>query len=205
MIATATARNPKLTTNNNSRRNSICHLFAEPLLALLTSLPLRQTPTPRAAPTRRHDAPAKPPPAAAPPSVAPAAPASNASAKPDSTTPAPAPPHRRQRSLPPLPQIRIRFPWPCPPYELGCKRTKSRKVANRGKHQSQIASPTFNPTFSTPSRQEAPSSKAAKLRAARAQAWPRKHVVEIHTHRTHGPTVSSGAEAHCKPSTDCRS
>src|SRR5271163_3573143 len=121
----------------------MCHLratVAQPLLAVLLPLPLRQTPTPRAAPTRLHHAPAKPSPAAAPPSVAPAAPASNASAKPDSTTPAPAPPHRRQRSLPPLPQIRIRFPWPCPPYELGCKRTKSRKVANRGKHQSQIAS-----------------------------------------------------------------
>src|SRR5271170_2773228 len=122
----------------------MCHLLAEPLLALLTplltSLPLRQTPMPRAAPTRRHDAPAKPPPAAAPPSVAPAAPALNASAKPDSTTPDPAPPHRRQRSLPLPPQIRFRFPWPCPPCELGCKRTKSRKVANRGKDQSQIAS-----------------------------------------------------------------
>src|SRR5271156_6325119 len=161
----------------------MCHLLAEPLLALLTSLPLRQTPTLRAAPTRLHHAPAKPSPAAAQPSAALAAPALNASAKPDSTTPSLAPPHRRQRSLPPPPQIRFRFPWPSPPCELGCKRSKSRKVANRGTQQSKSASSSPNPTFSTACRFKPANSATTRLRATHAQSWPRKHAVEIHAQR----------------------
>src|SRR5271156_6516814 len=214
MIATATARKPKLTTNNNSRRNSICHLFAEPLLALLTSLPLRQTPTPRAAPTRLHHAPAKPSPAAAQPSAALAAPASNASARPNLTTPSPAPPHTKRRSLPPPPQIRFRFPWPCPPYELGCKRTKSRKVANRTNRRSHNACGSLNPTFSTLCRLEAADSGEIKLRKTHTQSWPRKHGVEIHTQHHNRPTsariclshrrLQNGHHAHSRSRTSWR-
>src|ERR1700733_11669916 len=102
---------------------------------------------PPAARILRFRALALPPSSSAPPSAPQAASASTSSARPSSTTPSQAPPQTTQKSPPPLPQNQSRFPWPCPPYELGCKRTESRKLANRETGESQNPRLGANPTF----------------------------------------------------------
>src|SRR6204780_640801 len=138
-------------------------------------------PPPPAAATHCRQATAKPPPSGAPASAPPGAPASISSAKPDSATPSPAPLQTTQKSLPLPPQIRFRFPWPNPPYELGCTRTKSRKVANRGTQHAPNADRSPIPTFSTGCRRAAANELTKRSSPPCQQTWPRKHGVEIHT------------------------